>query len=65
MDYPRELSMSTRIIRKKIGLFLFSDPYGGGAFQYSQSILHAALALPQNEYEVVADKSMIFRKEKR
>jgi glycosyltransferase involved in cell wall biosynthesis len=53
MDYPRELSMSTRIIRKKIGLFLFSDPYGGGAFQYSQSILHAALALPQNEYEVV------------
>ncbi len=45
--------MSTRIIRKKIGLFLFAEPYGGGAFQYSQSILRAALTLPQNEYEVV------------
>ena len=40
-------------MRKKIGLFLFSEPYGGGAFQYSQSILQAALALPQNEYEVI------------
>lgn len=40
-------------MRKKIGLFLFSEPYGGGAFQYSQSILQAALCLPQNEYEVI------------
>ena len=39
--------MSPLIMRKKIGLFLFSDPYGGGAFQYSQSILHAALAFPK------------------
>ena len=45
--------MSTRIIRKKIGLFLTAEPYGGGAFQYSQSILDAASTLPKDRYEII------------
>ena len=39
--------------RKKIGLFLSAEPHGGGAFQYSQSLLNAALALPHDHYELV------------
>jgi len=39
--------------REKIGLFLSAEPHGGGAFQYSQSLLHAALALPHDKYELV------------
>jgi len=45
--------MSNQIIRKKIGLFLTAEPYGGGSYQYSQSILDAALALPHDEYEII------------
>ena len=40
-------------MRKKIGLFLSADPHGGGAFQYSQSLLNAALALPDDRYELI------------
>jgi len=40
-------------IRKKIGLFLSAPPHGGGALQYSQSILQAILELPNNHYEIV------------
>ena len=39
--------------KKKIGLFLSAEPDGGGAFQYSQSLLNAALALPHDHYELV------------
>lgn len=40
-------------MKKKIGLFLTASPHGGGEFQYSQSILEAALALPNNRYELI------------
>ncbi|MEN6467386.1 MAG: glycosyltransferase family 1 protein [Smithella sp.] len=39
--------------KKKIGLFLTAPPHGGGEFQYSQSILEAALALPENRHELI------------
>ncbi len=39
---------------KKIGVFLGMEPYGGGAFQYGQSILEALNSLPAEEYQVVA-----------
>jgi len=45
--------MSAQMMRKKIGLFLTAEPYGGGSFQYSQSILHAALALPVDQFDLV------------
>lgn len=45
--------MHTKLATKKIGLFLSAEPHGGGAFQYSQSILHAAFALPKDKYEIV------------
>ena len=38
---------------KRIGVVLTAGP-GGGSFQYSQTILEAALALPRNRYRVVA-----------
>lgn len=37
---------------KKIGLFLNSEPYSGGMFQYCQSIIDALESLPQKEFEV-------------
>ena len=39
---------------KKIGVYLGMEPYGGGAFQYDQSILSALKSLPEEEYKVVA-----------
>jgi glycosyltransferase involved in cell wall biosynthesis len=38
---------------KKIVLFLDSEPYVGGAFQYNQTIVEAVSALPKNKYNVV------------
>ena len=38
---------------KKIGLFLGTEPYTGGTFQYNQVILDAAASLPENEFSVV------------
>jgi len=40
-------------LRKKIGLFLTAEPYGGGSYQYSQSILDAVSALPKDRYEII------------
>ncbi|MFD2998835.1 glycosyltransferase family 4 protein [Pontibacter toksunensis] len=37
---------------KKIGLFLDSEPYSGGVFQYNQSIIDALESLPKEEYQV-------------
>lgn len=39
---------------KKIGVYLGMEPYGGGAFQYDQSVLSALKSLPEEEYKVVA-----------
>lgn len=39
---------------RKIGVYLGMEPYGGGAFQYDQSILSALKSLPEEEYKVVA-----------
>ena len=38
---------------KRIGVVLTAAP-GGGSFQYSQTILEAALALPRDRYSIVA-----------
>lgn len=38
---------------KRIGVVLTAGP-GGGSFQYSQTILEAALALPRDRYSIVA-----------
>jgi glycosyltransferase involved in cell wall biosynthesis len=40
-------------MRKKVGLFLGSEPYGGGIFQYNQAILEALTALPKDRYEII------------
>ena len=37
---------------KKIGLYLGSEPSGGGAFQYGQTMLEAVAALPKKDYTV-------------
>ena len=40
---------------KKIGVFLDSEPYNGGTFQYNQSILdalNALNALDKNNYKI-------------
>ena len=39
---------------KKIGVFLNSEPYIGGTFQYNQSILEALDSLDKNQYEIFA-----------
>lgn len=38
----------------KLGVYLSKEPYGGGAFQYNQSVLAALNALPVDEYKVTA-----------
>jgi len=38
---------------KKIGLFLGSDPYQGGTFQYNLSIIEALIAIQKNNYEII------------
>jgi glycosyltransferase involved in cell wall biosynthesis len=38
---------------KKIGVFLTMNQNGGGAFQYSQSIVEAGACLPSEEFQVV------------
>jgi glycosyltransferase involved in cell wall biosynthesis len=38
---------------KKVVLLLESDPNGGGAFQYSLSILDAVCSFPKTDYEIV------------
>ncbi len=38
----------------RIGIFLGSEPSGGGLFQYSQAILEAAASLPQDRFLPVA-----------
>jgi len=42
---------------KKVGLFLWCEPGGGGAFQYSQAMLDAVFALPSDKYSVVVGYS--------
>lgn len=39
--------------KKKIGLYLESIPFGGGMFQYNQTLIDALLQLPRDRYEVV------------
>ena len=38
---------------KKIGIFLSANPHDGGSYQYTQSLLQAALSLPRNRYELI------------
>lgn len=38
---------------KKIGLFLESEPFGGGTFQYNQALLYAVSTLPKDKFSVV------------
>lgn len=38
---------------KKIGLFLEAEPFGGGTFQYNQTILDAVATLPRDRFSVV------------
>jgi len=38
---------------KKIGLFLCEEPFEGGKFQYSLSMVHAVAALPRDRYEIL------------
>jgi glycosyltransferase involved in cell wall biosynthesis len=40
-------------MEKKIGIFLGCEPYGGGTFQYNQSIIEAVAAFPQDKYKIV------------
>jgi hypothetical protein len=46
-------------MKHKIGLFLDTEPFEGGAFQYSQTILAAVSALPRDRFDVVAALTMI------
>lgn len=39
---------------KKIGVYLSTEPYGGGAFQYNQSIITALDRLPKDKYQIYA-----------
>ncbi|XPV76143.1 MAG: glycosyltransferase family 4 protein [Desulfovibrio sp.] len=39
--------------KKRIGLFLGVEPFGGGMFQHSMNVLDAVCALPDDEYEKV------------
>lgn len=39
---------------KTIGVLLINEPYGGGAFQYNQSILDALAILPKREFQITA-----------
>ncbi len=39
---------------RNIGVYLGTEPYGGGAFQYDQSILNALQSLPQDTYRIHA-----------
>ena len=38
---------------KKIGLFIESEPFSGGMFQYNQVMLNAVSALPKDKFSVV------------
>ncbi len=38
---------------KKIGLFLDTEPYGGGKFQYCQAMLEAVASLPEERFKKV------------
>lgn len=38
---------------KKIGLYLESEPFGGGMFQYNQALLYAVSTLPKDKFSVV------------
>lgn len=40
-------------MKKKIGLFLSTEPHGGGKYQYTQSMLHAVESLPADKYSIV------------
>ena len=40
-------------MKKKVGIFIGITPSMGGKFQYSQCLLGAAQALPQDEYDVL------------
>jgi len=42
---------------KKIGLYLWCKPSGGGVFQYSQAMLDAVAELPSDRYSVVVGYS--------
>jgi glycosyltransferase involved in cell wall biosynthesis len=44
---------------RKIGLYLRSEPKGGGEFQYSQAMLDAVAALPPDRYSVVVGFSSV------
>ena len=39
---------------KKIGIFLDSEPYSGGTFQYNQTMIDALAALPSDRFSTVA-----------
>lgn len=39
---------------KYIGIYLASEPYGGGTYQYNLSILHALESLDDSQYTVIA-----------
>ena len=38
---------------KKLGILLSANPHDGGSYQYSQSIVQAALSLPHDSYELI------------
>jgi glycosyltransferase involved in cell wall biosynthesis len=40
-------------MKKRIGLFLGTEPYGGGVFQYNLAMLEAVAALPRSDFNVV------------
>ena len=44
-------------MKRKIGLYLRSEPTGGGEFQYSQAMLDAVAALPAERYATVVGYS--------
>lgn len=39
---------------KKLGIFLTTNPYSGGAFQYCQSMIEALCSFPRDEFQIVA-----------
>lgn len=47
-----KLFRGSKMIKKRIGIYLDLEPYGGGSFQYVQSLLEALDSLDKDKYEV-------------
>jgi glycosyltransferase involved in cell wall biosynthesis len=47
----------------KIGLFLHSEPYSGGTFQYNQAMIEAVSQMSKNKYKIIIVYTQVIWKE--